>query len=127
MDYLLTRLVGFGTGVLAARAGYFAHQACEKYLKALSLHTGQEYLETHKLQLLADACATEYAFLREPQVGRYGAAAKFDPLAEKTGEFETRGVVVFSPSMIDALDYFVFTLRGKLTFLFIQGWTILLP
>jgi hypothetical protein len=54
-------------------------------------------------------------------VGRYGAAAKFDPLAEKTGEFETRGVVVFSPSMIDGLDYFVFTLRSKFDFFIYPG------
>ena len=37
LDYLLARMIHFLGAGFHARAGYFAHQACEKYLKALSV------------------------------------------------------------------------------------------
>jgi HEPN domain-containing protein len=108
-DYLLARFISLIGGGFASRAGFFAQQACEKYMKAVTIQAKGQYDETHQLAEIAKMCADidPYFGDREiikirtlfdvfDQLGRYGAAAKFDPLAPKNPEFETAGVIVCS-------------------------------
>jgi ISXO2-like transposase domain/HEPN domain len=84
-DYLLARLINFLGGSFHSRAGFFAQQACEKYMKALSVQRDGSYAETHKLLDLATICEPYGTFFSETetkrileqfdifdQIGRYG-------------------------------------------------------
>ncbi|HVO95155.1 MAG TPA: hypothetical protein VMT22_20030, partial [Terriglobales bacterium] len=106
--------------------------------KALSVQMDQSYLETHNLADLAERCSTHYKFLAEAlakddlakfdmfdQVGRYGAAAKFDPLSTgkevggfriNAGDNELAGAWIWTPSHLHSLDRFCFNARGYLDF-----------
>jgi hypothetical protein len=50
------------------------------------------------------------------QVGRYGAAAKYDPLARKEEGIETKGVMVWHVQYVLLLDEFVYKVRSMLNF-----------
>lgn len=128
-DYLLARAMNIAGSGFHARAGYFSHQACEKYLKAFMLQAAGEYSEGHKLPDLRTVCAKHDKFFDDreiveslrifdefEQVGRYGAAANFDPGAKTTVDFKTSGVMMWSANYIDRLDRFVFETRGRLDF-----------
>jgi HEPN domain-containing protein len=128
-DYLLSRMIHFLGGGFHSRAGFFAQQACEKYMKALMVQETKSYIPTHKLLELAEACAPLDAFYADPrtirvlknfdyfdQVGRYGTAATYDPLAVDTEELKTAGVCIWMSSYLDDLDGFIFKTRGKLDF-----------
>ncbi|MHB8271844.1 HEPN domain-containing protein [Bradyrhizobium sp.] len=139
-DYLLARLVNFSGAGFHSRAGFFAQQACEKYMKALMLQHDGSYLETHKLIDLAARCEKQYgSFFSEKetlrvlssfdmfdQVGRYGGMANFDPLSKggSAGGFSVKigpgvriaGASIWTGKQIDDLDSFVFKARGFLDF-----------
>ena len=126
-DYLLARLIAASGAAFQSRAGYFAHQACEKYLKAFTVQAAGEYLQTHQLRLLSEACGKFDPYFLEAttltalgvfddyeQVGRYGAAANFDPKAQTTEGVQTAGVSVWSSDYVFKLDWFVHNSRAKL-------------
>jgi HEPN domain-containing protein len=138
-DYLLARMISFLGGGFHARAGYFAQQACEKYLKALSVQHDGTYVETHKLLELAAFCEPNYPFLSHQaakddlarfdmfdQVGRYGGAAKYDPLSQGKQvadmKFETgpgimiAGAWIWTPRHLHYLDQVVVNMRRRLNF-----------
>jgi HEPN domain len=138
-DYLLARMINFLGAKFHSRAGFFAQQACEKYMKALSVQRDGTYAETHNLKELAVACepydpyfsADDTKRILEQfdlfdQIGRYGGAAKFDPLAKgKTAGGMTMkvapgvqlaGVSVWKGSYLHDLDAFVFKARSFLDF-----------
>ena len=128
-DYLLARFISFLGGAFSCRAGYFAQAACEKYMKAYTVQEAKHYLEKHALLEIADTCLPFDGYFGEAetrrilkqfdafeQVGRYGANAKFDPLAVKTTQFQTAGVSIWHQSYLNDLDGFVFTVRGLLRF-----------
>lgn len=138
-DYLLARLISSLGGPFHNRAGYFGHQACEKYLKALSVQHDGTYAETHKLHELAEICAPSYEFLNQggaardlelfdvfEQVGRYGAAANFDPLSKgrpiegmqffPSDDLQIAGASVWTEAHLKSLDRFVYWARGHLDF-----------
>lgn len=64
------------------------------------------------------------------QVGRYGGAARFDPLSKgkvvggvkvtKAGGVEIRGTAFWTPKHLDDLDGFVFKVRSQLDFVKIK-------
>ncbi len=128
-DYLLARhLNTLGAG-FHSRAGFSCQQACEKYLKAITVQVSSEYLQTHKLVLLAEACGGIDPFFTQAetrqalqtfdyfeQVGRYGAAANYDPLAIKNEEMQTAGVMFWKAEYIQMLDAFVHKTRSLLDF-----------
>jgi HEPN domain-containing protein len=139
LDYLLARMVSFLGGGFHGRAGYLGAQAFEKYLKALSVQHDGGYLETHKLLDLAEAIEPHYSFLNEQeckddlaafdmfdQVGRYGAAAKFDPLSQGrnvAGQqlvagagVQIAGARAWTPQHLHRLDRFVFNARRHLNY-----------
>lgn len=138
-DYILARLVSFLGGSFASKAGFFGQQACEKYLKALSVQHGKFYLDTHKLHKLAAACDSYGDFFSGKetlrileqfdvfdQIGRYGGAAKFDPLSKgfsmggaslKIGAgVRVAGAWIWTPKHLHDLDGFVFHARSHLDF-----------
>jgi HEPN domain-containing protein len=138
-DYLLARLVNFLGASFHSRAGFFAQQACEKYLKALSVQRDQSYAETHKLLDLAQICEPYGQFFSESetkrileqfdifdQIGRYGGASNFDPLSkgQSVGGVSIKiapgaqvaGASVWTGKHISDLDAFVFHARGFLDF-----------
>jgi HEPN domain len=55
-DYLLCRMINFLGSSFHARAGFFAQQACEKYMKALTIQDRSEYTEINNLVELAKFC-----------------------------------------------------------------------
>lgn len=128
-DYLLARHTSsLGSG-FHARAGFFAQQACEKYLKSLMVQNSGAYAPVHKLAELAKHCEQYDAYFGQvetnrllkqfdafDQVGRYGGAANFDPLASSGPAFETAGVMVWSDTHLDDLDGFVYKTRSLLDF-----------
>ncbi|MEJ2374082.1 MAG: HEPN domain-containing protein, partial [Pseudolabrys sp.] len=138
IDYLLARMVNFLGAGFHARAGFFAQQACEKYMKALIVQHSGQYPETHNLIELAGQCETVDAYFAQEdtnrilqqfdmfdQVGRYGGAANFDPLAKgktvggsKVQALGARvvGVAIWKESYIGDLDAFVFKDRSLLDF-----------
>lgn len=127
-DYIIARLISFtGLGGFSRRAGYFAQQALEKYLKALSVQLGGEYLKSHNLKDLAAHCAqfdtdfTEKELIEHltifddfTEVGRYGGAASYDPHAIKTPEIQSWGASSWHEEYRALLDGLVFFIRGKL-------------
>jgi HEPN domain-containing protein len=136
-DYLLARMIHFLGPGFHARAGFFAHQASEKYMKAITVQNRGEYLETHNLKLLGDACAEFDPYFSEKetlrileqfdlfdQVGRYGGAANFDPLSagKHTGGIsvtvapgvKVAGLMIWTEKHLDDLDSFVFKTRSLL-------------
>jgi HEPN domain-containing protein len=128
-DYLLARAMNFAGHAFHNRAGYFSHQACEKYLKAIMLQASGAYSEGHKLLDLGAICAERHVFFKEndvvetlnifdefEQVGRYGAAANFDPKAKSDDKIQTAGVMMWSEQYIQRLDHFVYHTRGLLDF-----------
>jgi HEPN domain-containing protein len=138
-DYLLARMISTFGGGFGARAGYFGQQACEKYLKALSVQQDGTYLESHELLTLAAKCEPSHPFLAEKearealaifdvfdQVGRYGAAANYDPLSKgkKIGGVQMQiavgaqvaGAWAWMPEYLHHLDGIVFNMRGRLDF-----------
>jgi HEPN domain-containing protein len=138
-DYLLARLISFLGGGFHSKAGFFAQQACEKYMKALNIQRNGTYLETHKLLDLAAKCEPDGAFFSEPetkrileqfdifdQIGRYGAAANFDPLSKGASVggvsikvspgVEIAGAWIWTPKHLHDLDGFVFQARALLDF-----------
>lgn len=93
------------------------------------LQAAGKYSEGHKLLDLRMICAEHDSFFKDDeiveslrifdefeQVGRYGAAANFDPGAKTTADFKTSGVMMWSENYIDKLDRFVFETRGRLDF-----------
>ena len=129
IDYLLARWIHFAGGGFHARAGFFAQQSCELYMKAVMVQGDKRYAETHKLLELARYCAQYDAFFDEDatkrmlthfdsfdQVGRYGGAAKFDPQAQRSGSLEVVGVAIWTDVDLDNLDRFVFKARSLLDF-----------
>ena len=129
IDYLLARHLSFAGGALHSRAGFFAHQSCEKYLKAFLVFKSKTYLQTHQLVILAKECGKYSSiFLNSriierlkifdayDQVGRYGAAAKHDPQAKKTSHLEMRGVMVWEERYREWLDEIVFLVRSRLDY-----------
>src|SRR4051812_26056718 len=101
-DYLLSRMVHFLGGSFYFRTGFFDRQACEKYMKAPLVQETKSYIPTHKLLELAEACVLLDSYYSDPntirilknfdyfdQVGRYGAASNYDPLAIDTQELKT--------------------------------------
>ena len=128
-DYLLARWVHFAGGGFQFRAGFFAQLACEKYMKAITLQARKQYLETHRLLELADECSRLDPMFNHPearktlakldvfdQLGRYGAAANYDPYAKKSPQLETAGVRYWDQTYLHDLDRFVFNARSKLDF-----------
>jgi hypothetical protein len=138
-DYLLARLVNFLGASFHSRAGLFSQQACEKYMKALSVQKDGTYAETHKLLELAAICEHYDAYFADPntrrvleqfdifdQLGRYGGAAKFDPLARgktvggitfQTGPgVQVAGATMWTGGRIGELDAFVWKARSYLDF-----------
>jgi hypothetical protein len=128
-DYLLARQINFFGGGFHSRAGFMGQQACEKYMKAVSVQATGKYLQTHILLKLAEFCAALDPYFAEPgtqktlqtfdyfeQVGRYGAAANFDPLAVQQAEIETAGVMLWKEHYLQLLDAFVFRTRSMLDY-----------
>jgi HEPN domain-containing protein len=138
-DYLLSRWINFAGAGFHSRAGFFAQQACEKYLKALNVQKDGGYFETHNLKELAAACeaydpyfsSTETLRILErfdlfDQIGRYGGAAKFDPLSKGKSVggqsiqvdpgLQIAGASMWSDEHLDDLDGFVFKTRSFLDF-----------
>lgn len=124
-DYLLARWIHFSGGGFHARAGFFAHQACEKYLKAIMVAATGEYLQTHRLPLLANECSDLHKMFSHTvfrttitefdgfdEVGRYGGAANHSPLKTKNPDFEIAAGFVWSGRHLDLLDQCVFNLRS---------------
>jgi HEPN domain-containing protein len=128
IDYLLARMIHFLGHGFIGRAGFFAHQACEKYMKAVMVQNTGAYLETHKLPKLASACSEFEAYFAKQstittlrifdtfeQVGRYGGAANFDPLATVArGKKITAGTTLWLGHYLDLLDEFAFKITGML-------------
>jgi HEPN domain-containing protein len=125
-DYLLARHLSFTGAGFHSRAGFLGQQACEKYMKALTVQSQGEYLQTHQLLPLADACAKIDPYFADEktrntlrnfdyfeQVGRYGAAANFDPLAVQNDEITTAGVMIWKQEYLQDLDAFVFKTRSS--------------
>jgi len=138
-DYLLARMISFVGGGFEAKAGLLGHQACEKYMKAVMVQANATYAETHKLLELANFCEPRDAYFGEPettrileqfdifdQIGRYGAAANFDPLAKGGSAggltvqigpgIQAAGLSVWTPKHLSDLDGFVFKARSLLDF-----------
>ena len=111
--------------------------ACEKYLKALTIQNDKQYAETHSLLDLASLCEPYDSYFAEAetkrvleqydmfdQVGRYGGAAKFDPLSKgksvggqtlvKGPGVEIAGAMIWTAKHLDDLDGFVFKTRSLL-------------
>jgi hypothetical protein len=134
VDYLLARYISWLGNGFFSRAGYFAHAACEKYMKAFMVQESKQYLESHILPTLGESCLQFNPYFAEPktkeilelfdrfeQVGRYGAAANYDPFATKGDGLETKGVMVWHVGYIQDLDAFVCKVRGLLNFSTIPG------
>ena len=128
-DYIIARLVNFTGAAFSSRAGYYSQQAIEKYLKAFLVQESGEYPKEHDLLKLVQFCSkldqdfSEVGFLEKLKVfnlfidiGRYGGEASYDPLSQKTKEFQTAGVMAWSGSNIKILDELVFKIRLKLDF-----------
>jgi HEPN domain-containing protein len=128
-DYLLARHISFLGSGFHSRAGYLGQQACEKYMKAISVQGSGEYLEAHALLKLAKFCEKVDSFFADnntkeilqtfdyfEQVGRYGAAANFDPLAKHTTAMKTKGVMIWREEYLQDLDAFVFKARSLLDY-----------
>jgi HEPN domain-containing protein len=138
-DYLLARMINFLGSGFHGRTGFFAQQACEKYMKALTVERTGRYSETHCLKELAALCVPYDAYFAEAntlailerfdmfdQVGRYGGAANFDPLSKgKTvggtslaidPGLEVKGAFIWSVAWLDDLDGFVHKVRSLLDF-----------
>ncbi|MGL5167311.1 MAG: HEPN domain-containing protein [Afipia sp.] len=138
-DYLTARMINSLGQSLGSRAGFFGQQACEKYLKAVSIQFKGEYLETHQLSVLASHCEDVLPFLTEQaakddlskfdlfeQIGRYGAAAKFDPLSKGKSvggmdvtiddQVNVAGMWVWTAAHVEVLDKVVYFIRGHLDF-----------
>ena len=128
-DYLLARWINFAGGGFQSRAGFLAQQACEKYMKAVLVQATKQYLQTHRLLDLAKECRMHHALFANPdviadltkfdafeQVGRYGMAAKHDPLSVKTPHYQTAGFWQWTPSYLPSLDRFAFNTRRLLDF-----------
>lgn len=124
-DYIAARLLTFSGKPLWRLAAYHSHQAIEKYLKSLIIQLTGGYLETHELIKLAK-CACRYfsdlnntdyvksleKFDEQEQVSRYGPFAKYDPLSKvERGQFQTKGVYVWSDNYILDLDRIVYETR----------------
>lgn len=129
VDYLLARSLHFTGIAFQGRAGFFAHGACEKYMKAITVQGGEGYIETHKLLELAKECEKYADHFAEPetvsllndldafdQVGRYGMAANFDPHAQTNDQFQTAGVMVWRSAYLRGLDKFVYQTRALFDF-----------
>lgn len=129
IDYLLARLINMLGAVFSGRAGYLAHQALEKYLKAITVQTLGEFYFTHNLIALARRCAELNPYFGAPivleslkifdefaEVGRYGGAARFDPHAKSTQAFETAGVYIWRGDYIHRSDMLVYNCRSLLNF-----------
>jgi len=133
-DYILARMIHFLGGGFHSRAGFFAQQACEKYMKALLVQETKSYIPTHKFLDLAAACAALDMYYAETstlqilgnfdyfdQVGRYGAASTYDPLSIDTQEIKAVGVSIWRGSYIMILTALCSrpgessTLREKIT------------
>ena len=139
-DYLLARHIHFLGAHFFDRAGFFAQMACEKYLKALTIQNSGTYADnTHNLPYLASLCEPYDAYFSEAetkrvleqfdmfvQVGRYGGAAKFDPLSKGRSVggvkatagpgVEIAGLAMWSPKYLDDLDGFVFRVHSMLDY-----------
>lgn len=140
MDYILARMIHFtGTGFYR-RAGFLAQMACEKYLKALTIQNEKCFANnSHALPALGQYCEKYDPYFAEPEtkrvlqqfdafteVGRYGGAAKFDPLAKgaSVGGWSVQfgsgviaaGVSIWTPQCLQDLDAFVFKIRSMLDF-----------
>jgi hypothetical protein len=128
-DYLLARLLNFAGAAFHGRAGYLAQQACEKYLKAFSMYGLGEFAYSHKLLDLAEHCSELNPYFASPEalsslkifdefaeVGRYGAAARFDPHAQKMPDMQTAGVYAWSEGYLGVLDAVVWNVRSLLDF-----------
>jgi HEPN domain-containing protein len=136
-DYILARLVHFTGNGFHDRAGYLSHMACEKYLKALTIQNDKQYAETHALLDLARLCEPYDSYFAEvetkrvleqfdmfDQVGRYGGAAKFDPLSKgksvgghalvKGPGVQIAGAMIWTAKHLHDLDGFVFKARSLL-------------
>ena len=140
IDYLLARLIHFSDSHFFARAGYFSQMTCEKYLKALTIqHNGTYASNTHKLLELAALCEPIDPYFGQAetkrvlelfdmfdQLGRYGAAANYDPLSMgksvgginiKVGSgTQVAGLMMWESKNLDELDGFVFKARSLLDF-----------
>lgn len=139
IDYMLARHIASLGSSFHRRAGVFCQMACEKYLKALSVQSLGAYLESHKLLHLAAHVEHIAPYLKTEetkntleifdafeQVGRYGAAANYDPLSkpgnsvgidiEIGSNIEFSGVSFWQSSHINLLDSFVYNVRGLLDF-----------
>jgi HEPN domain-containing protein len=138
-DYLLARMINFLGSAFYGRAGFFAQQACEKYMKALSVQRDQTYAETHKLLELAAICEPYDAYFSDKetarileqfdifdQIGRYGGAANFDPLSKGSSVggaslkvapgVRIAGAWTWTDKHLNDLDAFVFKARLFLDF-----------
>jgi HEPN domain-containing protein len=138
-DYLLARLISLLGGGFNSRAGFFAQQACEKFMKALNVQRNGTYLETHALLDLATKCEPDGSLFSEAetrrildqfdmfdQVGRYGGTAKFDPLSKGKSVgglsvqvglgVQVAGAWIWTPKFLHDLDGFVFQARALLDF-----------
>jgi HEPN domain-containing protein len=138
-DYLLARMINSLGAGFYGRTGFFAQQACEKYMKALTVERNGTYRETHNLKRLAADCVQYDPYFADPntlailerfdmfdQLGRYGAAANFDPLSEGKSvggvaltigpDAQVAGAFKWEVRWLDDLDAFVFKVRGLLDF-----------
>lgn len=126
-DYLLARWIHSSGGTFHSRAGFFAQQACEKYMKAEMVKSTGAFLKTHRLHKLADECATRdpmfnHKKLREAitvfddfaELGRYGGfAGKNHANVEVDPGVEVVGAYMWRSSDIRLLDEFAFNIRRK--------------
>jgi HEPN domain-containing protein len=69
-DYLLARMIHFLGAGFHSRTGFFAQQACEKYLKAFSVQKTASFLETHNLRTLAEFCEPHDSYFSEAETCR---------------------------------------------------------
>jgi HEPN domain-containing protein len=137
-DYLLARMIHFLGAGFHSRAGFFAQQACEKYLKAFSVQQTRSFLETHNLKTLAEFCEPQDSYFSEAetrkvleqfdlfdQIGRYGGAAKYDPLSKGqtvarmqlgASGVKVAGAFIWTESFLQDLDGFVYKVRSFLDF-----------
>jgi hypothetical protein len=130
-SYFAARYIYLGGMSIRNKAGYLAHSTIEQYLKAIickydPLQAKEISKKLHNLTNLlptAHKATNEVIFtssnMREivshfdsfDQVGRYGANAKFDPLAKIGKGIDTKGVWVMAPYSIQKLDYIVMICR----------------
>jgi HEPN domain-containing protein len=128
-DYILARMLHYTGTAFITRTAFFANQALEKYLKAISVQYFKRYKNTHDLIELAAIAAEAQPYFTHPQllknlhnfneyreVGRYGGAANFDPRAGKFQGRDAFGVLMWPENNLEILDGTVHRMRSYLEY-----------